>query len=433
MKTIAVNSVADRSQRPALTSFPPFHLPQPKEITLTNSCGLIVLSRGDQEVNCLTISFPRGATDLSTDSIYKILQSTIIEGTKNFSPADISNTLDFNGAWLKIDVGTHFTDVKLYSLNSAFANLLPLISDIINYPLFDDEIVKRTIEREIADTEINFKKVAVMADVNMRDAISGPGSKLRNGDTFPDTLRRLTVEDVKDGYKNIFCVSAPTLSISGLITDSMVKSIDEGLQLNAFGLPSLAPDNYLKQQPQFGRRYIEMPGTKQAAIAIGIPTIARSHPDYCKLRIAVMALGGYFGSRLMKTIREEMGLTYGISAVLVGQPEGSYISIKCQTAQANVDRVIEEINNQINLMITNPPSPEELANLKATAMSALVAVLDSPISILDYINNLKRLDAPTDYFNMQQQAIEQITADEISRLTAQYLKDKPTVEVIAGA
>ncbi|MDE5812086.1 MAG: insulinase family protein [Muribaculaceae bacterium] len=402
-------------------------------MTLTNGCGLSVLSRGDQEVNCLTISFPRGATDLSTDSIYKIVQSTIIEGTKNYSPADISNTLDFNGAWLKVDIGTHFTDVKLYSLNSTFANLLPLISDIINNPLFDDEIVKHTIEREIAGTEINFKKVAVMADLNMREAISGPGSKLRNCDTIPDTLRRLKVEDVKEGYKSIFCASAPMLSISGLITDSMVKSLDEGLQLNAFGLPLLAPDNYIKQEPQFGRRYIEMPDTKQAAVAIGIPTIDRNHPDYCKLRIAIMALGGYFGSRLMKTIREEMGLTYGISAVLAGQPEGSYISIKCQTTQANVDRVIEEINNQINLMITNPLSPEELANLKATAMSSLVAVLDSPISILDYIDNLKRLNAPIDYFNKQQQAIEQITADEISRLISLYLKDQPTVEVIAGA
>ena len=66
-------------------------------------------------------------------------------------------------------------------------------------------------------------------------------------------------------------------------------------------------------------------------------------------------------------------------------------------------------------------------------MSSLVAVLDSPISILDYIDNLKRLNAPIDYFNMQQQAIEQITADEISRLISLYLKDQPTVEVIAGA
>ena len=49
----------------------------------------------------------------------------------------------------------------------------------------------------------------------------------------------------------------------------------------------------------------EMPSTLQCAIACGIPTIGRDHPDYVPLRFAVMALGGYFGSRLMSNIREE--------------------------------------------------------------------------------------------------------------------------------
>ena len=51
---------------------------------------------------------------------------------------------------------------------------------------------------------------------------------------------------------------------------------------------------------------------------MSIPTIDRSHEDYISLRLVVMALGGYFGSRLMTNIREDKGYTYGIQANLYG-------------------------------------------------------------------------------------------------------------------
>ena len=46
---------------------------------------------------------------------------------------------------------------------------------------------------------------------------------------------------------------------------------------------------------------------------IGRTIIHRRHEDFPALYMALMLLGGYFGSRLMKEIREELGLTYDIS------------------------------------------------------------------------------------------------------------------------
>ena len=40
-------------------------------------------------------------------------------------------------------------------------------------------------------------------------------------------------------------------------------------------------------------------------------------PDYLSTRILTTVLGGYFGSRLMKNIREEKGYTYHIGADLI--------------------------------------------------------------------------------------------------------------------
>ncbi len=60
---------------------------------------------------------------------------------------------------------------------------------------------------------------------------------------------------------------------------------------------------------------IEKNGAVQTAIRIGSPTINKRNPDYPGLKILNTILGGYFGSRLMKNIREEKGFTYGISSI----------------------------------------------------------------------------------------------------------------------
>lgn len=55
-------------------------------------------------------------------------------------------------------------------------------------------------------------------------------------------------------------------------------------------------------------RIMDQPGAQQSSVKIAIPVIGREHPDYIDLRLAVIALGGYFGSRLMTNIRERKGL-----------------------------------------------------------------------------------------------------------------------------
>ena len=59
-----------------------------------------------------------------------------------------------------------------------------------------------------------------------------------------------------------------------------------------------------------------------------------------------MALGGYFGSRLMANIREDKGYTYGISASLLGYKEGGIMSIATQCDNQYVSALIEEVKKE---------------------------------------------------------------------------------------
>ncbi len=185
------------------------------------------------------------------------------------------------------------------------------------------------------------------------------------------------------------------------------------------------------EEPQ--TRRITKEGAFQDAIAAGMPGPDRSHSDYIALRLTVMALGGYFGSRLMLNIREEKGLTYGINAALMGTPEGSMLNIAAQCDGRSTDTVISEIGAEMRRMVTDPPTGEELRRLKLHASTDLAEILDTPTSIMGYYANRLYVGTPDDYFERQQKAIETLSPDIISEMAARYLDPSRLTIVTAGS
>jgi predicted Zn-dependent peptidase len=162
------------------------------------------------------------------------------------------------------------------------------------------------------------------------------------------------------------------------------------------------------------------------------PTIPRSHKDYIPLRIAVMALGGYFGSRLMTSIREEKGLTYGISAALEGSHEAANITINAQCDPAYVDEVISQTFAEIERLANEPMPREELEALIQYLSSALAVTLDSPLSIADHYITQLTVGTPPDYFEQQFNVLGAITPATIAEMTSKYIKPELFATFVAG-
>ena len=163
-----------------------------------------------------------------------------------------------------------------------------------------------------------------------------------------------------------------------------------------------------------------------------MPSIPRSHPDYETLRAVVVALGGYFGSRLMTVIREEKGLTYGISAALLGHREGSYITISSQCDNRYTNTVVEEIGKEIARLACEPMSEDELTTLKRYIRSNLAASFDTPFSAMDYFTTQRHVGSPPDYLDRQQRALDRLTPNVIMDFARKYLVEPDKYITIAG-
>ncbi|MDE6377620.1 MAG: insulinase family protein, partial [Duncaniella sp.] len=177
-----------------------------------------------------------------------------------------------------------------------------------------------------------------------------------------------------------------------------------------------------------------VPDAVQNSVAMGIPAIGRNHPDYIPLCIAVPALGGYFGSRLTMNIREEKGLTYGITASLMTYPDAGFVIIESDTDPANGSALIDEVRIEIE-RLKDPASfsPDELTRLRRHILSDLARITDTTFSRMMYLQSRVTMgDSPTGFADLEA-AARLLSADSIAETASRYLDPDRLVISIAGA
>ena len=83
--------------------------------------------------------------------------------------------------------------------------------------------------------------------------------------------------------------------------------------------------------------------------------------------------------------------------------------------------MIAELRRELAEMSANPPSGEELERFRTYAMTGLVELLDNPTSVMQYYGTQNLVNAPSDYFECQQRVLQNLTSDEIARVSRKYL------------
>ena len=165
---------------------------------------------------------------------------------------------------------------------------------------------------------------------------------------------------------------------------------------------------------------------------MGGRSILHSHPDYVPVIFVSHILGGYFGSRLMKNIREEKGLTYGISASIHSLKNDSYLVIGADVNKENVNLTFEEIRKELKILRTTNISFSELETTRNHFIGSLQSEITTPFAHADKIKTIKLFDLSPDYYQQMIIRIEKITPAEIIEISEMYFDESAFYEVAVG-
>jgi predicted Zn-dependent peptidase len=179
--------------------------------------------------------------------------------------------------------------------------------------------------------------------------------------------------------------------------------------------------------------HINKAETVQTAIRIGSVTINKRHHDYPGLKIVDSILGGYFGSRLMKNIREEKGYTYGISSSLSSLDLSGYKVISTEVGKKNTNLAIDEIYKEIKILQNVPVTKEELSVVRNYMSGEMVRMFDGPFALADSFRSAWEFGLDNSYFHRLAEKILTIDTTEIMELTKKYYNIDDLYEITAGA
>lgn len=421
----------DRTTPPTISRFGHLTLPRPTLSTLSNNIPLSVIGNGADEICRLSLIWERGGAEAMTMHHGAITALMMREGAGSHTATEVADTLEFNGAQLRIDVGAHTSRLELTATNSRMPHVLPVIADIITAPQFPAHELGVVLENRARALEIERHKVGYHSRHAINAMMMGDSHPLAIEAT-PDAIRALARQEIVDTWRTLFNSVSPSVFLAGHVTPAITEAVDHtigAMKVSAGeGCQNIIP--FTPEDP--GTKVIERHGSLQSAVRIALPAIPREHPDYIPLRILVTALGGYFGSRLMLNIREDKGYTYGIQSSLLGYREGSMTMIGSECDNKYTNALIDETLGELDRMSSGDFTDTEIERVRSYVMSQLAAVSDTPFSICSYYENILLANVPADYHEQQQQALQAINPDSLARLAADYLRPSDARIAIAG-
>ncbi|NND71509.1 MAG: insulinase family protein [Rhodothermales bacterium] len=162
--------------------------------------------------------------------------------------------------------------------------------------------------------------------------------------------------------------------------------------------------------------------------------VIRTHRDYLPLYLGIFILGGNFSSRLMDTIRDKEGLTYGIYAQLNGVSSEfcGYFLVRATFSADTLDVGIRRTNELIAEFAENGISPEELASKKKTVSGSYKVGLASTGSLARTIGTNIISGLGAEYVDLFASLVEGVSVEEVNAALSKWIDPDKLLTATAG-
>jgi len=406
-------------------------LPEARLDYLDNMIPVYHINAGTEDIVRLEFIFNAGNIAENIPLLASATNAMLSEGTRNYTASAINKMLDFYGAFYNLYADKDLGGIVFYALHKHLRKILDLTKEVLLYPVFPASELKAMLKKRLRLFLVNREKVQNLAADLFFETVFGSDHPYGRQVTSDD-FSNLETKMLRDFHKKHYSLSSLAIIVSGKTDDKVHNLINR-----TFGGINISGPFHSKQDktPENQKNtsiHFEKKGALQTAVRIGSATINKHHPDYPGLKITDMVLGGYFGSRLMKNIREEKGYTYGISSSVSSLNLSGYKVISTEVSKKNTQKTIDEILKELRLLQRVPVEKEELAIVRNYMLGEMVRMFDGPFAIADSFRSVWQYGLDNSYYYRLAEKIRSIDPDEIISLAKAYYKIDDLNIITAG-
>ncbi len=398
---------------------------------LSNGLKVLLYNSFNLTTNSILVLVKTGTDyeDKKNNGISHFLEHIFFKGTKNFpSPQALGFELDKIGAEYNAFTSYEYTGYYIKTLPEYFERGIYLMSDLLINPLFNEEEIEK--EKNVILEEINFHKdnpIALIFDETLKTCYGDQpaGWSILGRE---EVIKKINSEKIKNYFKKHYSSKNSLIVIAGNFDkNKILKTLEKYFKnYNNYKVPK---KKKFKKTTGFKSKVIYKKDLTQSHLVMlfRIPGLSFLKNKRYLVNVLVTILGAGMSSRLFKTIREELGLTYYIRANVDFYTDRGYMYIQSGSKVEKTTIAFQKILEEIKKLKSEKLNNEEFEKAIAILKNSLLSSLESSLNIcyfmgLEYILNNKIADVDEIL-----KEIKKISTKEVLQMALKYLRKENLV------
>lgn len=416
----------DRSIRPAKHTIDQVHFLEPEIFTLSNGVKVHGLKATGQDIIKTDFVFDGGNLKGDNPLVGSAATNLIFTAANGKNSEDLNEEFDFYGAFN--GKSSHYTDftVTNYCLTRHSEKVFNLLAESLDKAEFIEHELDIYKFVKVQDLSVSKQKTSYLARKSFNAAVFGNHTYGFMADEAD--YKALDINSIGAFFHS--SKSLKYIILSGAYTQETINQLEKMFGHFGYGSTALSREEITGAAEK--EILVPKTGAVQCTLRLGFTTINRTHPDYQKLGILVTLLGGFFGSRLMKNIREDKGYTYGIHVGITSFPDTGLLYIQTDVKKDVYPSAIDEIFKEIKRLRDEPVTDEEIEVLANYSMGSFLRSIDGPFALSEKYKTLLDFGQDYNYYHTYLHLLKNINAEELAQTARTYFVDENIYRVVAG-
>ncbi len=354
-----------------------------------------------------------------------LMTQLMLQGTKTRTAEQIANELDENAIDIVIEKKADYIRLKLLCLNEDIECGLEILSDLIQNSTFED--YKKEIQKIKGEFEADLDSPKIQAQDEYYRTIFknhpyGTGRK-----EIINELDLITKEDLENAYSDFKYKLEKSISFAGDIPSEKIIKLLEKYLGGLSEEKSVSERNEVIPLKENMLSVIEKEDANQAQIFKGwsIPSVySEDYPAIIVLNTLLGSMG--LSSRLFSELREKKGLAYTVRSVIECYALGGHCFVYIATEPKNITTSLEGFDTEINKIMKEFVSDEELENAKNNAIGKRQFYKETNILEASINGSYECLKLGYEFEEKLIENMKKVTKDDIIKIASKYFS-KPSV------
>ncbi len=431
--TAAAANRLDRSSPPSPGPVRPFAFLPFERHQLDDGLVLFAAPKRDVPLTSFELLGPMGASldPPGRSGLAALTAAMLDEGTTSKTSREIAAGAERIGGYLSTTTDWDSVSLATGVVSSRADVALRLLAEVVCEPTFPEDELERLRDRVLAEIRRRRVVPSALAAVQFARALYGDSPYGWPVIGTTDSVSSTSRAEIERFYREHLLSTPITLiAVGDFEVDELRDRARKALGRLANGALGPLPPPQDTEGGDAGVYLVDRPEAVQTELRLGHVGVERRHPDFTTLAVMSFLLGGKFTSRLNLNLRERHGFTYGIFSSFSRRRARGPFTVSSAVNTENVGAAIAEIRGELERLVAEPVTAEELEETKSYILGVFPYTVQSLEGISARLRDIAVHDLPLDHWQRYPAEVQAVTIEDVQLAARRHL-DPDRLTVVA--